>query len=117
MTLPLLVVTTVGTQDDARRLARELVELKLAACAQVEAIESTYRWHGDVASAQEYRVLFKTLESLYSKVEAAIRERHPYEMPAIHAVLATRAETTYAQWVADNAVLEPSSASGPTASA
>lgn len=98
--LPLLVVTTVGSHDDARRLARELVDLKLAACAQVEPIESTYRWKGEVASDCEYRVLFKTTEAQYEQVEAALRQRHPYELPAIHAVLATRAEAAYAQWVA-----------------
>lgn len=105
--LPLLVVTTVGTHDDARRLARELVDLKLAACAQVEPIESTYRWKGTVASEPEYRVMFKTTEALYERVEAALRERHPYELPAIHAVLTVRAETAYAQWVASQGEAAP----------
>ncbi len=101
--LPLLVVTTVASLEEARRMARELVELKLAACAQVQPIESLYRWQGQVESAQEYRVLFKTTEAMYAQVEAAIRARHGYKLPAIHAVLSVRAEAAYAQWVADNA--------------
>ena len=54
---PLLVVTTVGTLDDARRIARTLVEQRLAACAQITPIESFYRWQGQVEHAHEYRVL------------------------------------------------------------
>lgn len=99
----LLVVTTVATRDDALVLARELVEAKLAACAQIEPIHSVYRWQGAIESEPEHRVLFKTRADRWPQVEAAIRERHPYELPAIHAIATAHAHAAYAAWVADNA--------------
>lgn len=97
--LPLLVVTTVATRDDAFALARDLVEQRLAACAQIEPIESIYRWNGTVQHDSEVRVLFKTAATRYAEVEAAIRRRHPYALPAIHAIATSAADAAYAAWV------------------
>lgn len=99
---PLLVVTTLPDVDQARRLARALVEMRLAACAQIAPIESVYRWKGEVVQESEVRVLLKTQAALYERLEAAIRERHPYEMPAIHAIASDRAEPAYAGWIAQS---------------
>ncbi|HZF81391.1 MAG TPA: divalent-cation tolerance protein CutA [Rubrivivax sp.] len=99
---PLLVVTTVAQREDALMLARALVELRLAACAQIGLIHSVYRWQEAVHDEPEFRVLFKTRRGLYAQVEAAIRERHPYELPAIHAISTSHAEPLYAAWVVDN---------------
>ncbi|HRY89051.1 MAG TPA: divalent-cation tolerance protein CutA [Rubrivivax sp.] len=96
----LLVVTTVGSVEQARTLARAMVEQRLAACAQIEAIESFYRWHGAVEHDAEQRVLFKTRPDGYAALEAAIRAQHPYELPAIHAIAAAHAFAPYAAWVA-----------------
>lgn len=104
---PLLVVTTVGTLDEARALARAMVERRLAACAQITAIESVYRWQGAVAQEPEHRVLFKTRASAYAEMEAAIRALHPYELPAIHAVTTAQAYAPYAEWVAASTSPEP----------
>jgi len=73
-TRPIAVVTTVASRDDARRLALALVERKLAACAQVSAIESIYPWKGVVQEEPEFRLLLKTTEARYAAIEAAIRE-------------------------------------------
>ena len=98
----LLVVTTVGNADDAARLARSLVERGLAACAQISAIESFYAWQGAVEHDAELRVLFKVARDGYPAVEQAIRELHPYELPAIHAIAVERAWQPYADWVEAN---------------
>ncbi len=76
------VVTTVGNRKEARRLARALVEARLAACAHVSRIESVYAWKGAIEQGKEYRVLFKTIEEHYPAAERAIRELHAYELPA-----------------------------------
>lgn len=112
---PLLVLTSVATRDQAQALARALVELRLAACAQISQIESVYRWQGAIESAGEFRVLFKTTARLYAQVESAIRERHPYELPAIHAIATTQAFAPYAEWVQDSvgASLPPDDATQP----
>lgn len=97
--LPLLVVTTLATRADALALAHALVGLRLAACAQIEAIESVYRWQGAVQQEGEFRLLAKTTPARYADVEAAIRQRHPYALPAIHALAVDRADAAYAAWV------------------
>ena len=100
--LPWLVVTTVGSREQAQQLARTIVHLQLAACAQIEAIESIYRWRGEVLEGSEFRVLFKTQPARYAQIEAAIRQHHPYELPAIHAIATSAADPAYAAWVTEN---------------
>jgi len=99
---PIAVVTTIGTREEALALARALVEQRLAACAQVSAIESVYRWQGAVQEEPEWRVLVKTTDARYAAVEAAIRALHSYELPAIHALGFEQIEPAYAAWVIDN---------------
>lgn len=98
MTL-LAVTTTVGSEDDARAMARALVEQRLAACAQIERIESVYRWEGAVQQDVEWRLVFKTQRTLYPHVEQTIRALHRYTLPAIHAVAVEAASADYAAWV------------------
>lgn len=96
------VVTTVASLDDARRLARTIIERRLAACAQLSQIESFYVWQGALQNEAEVRVLFKTTRACWPALEAAIVELHPYELPAIHATACAEVHAPYAQWVADN---------------
>ena len=97
------VVTTVGDKKEARRMAHALVEARLAACAQIEKIDSVYAWKGAIENGREYRVLFKTTEARYEAVEAAIRDMHSYELPAIYAVAVERIFVPYAGWIEGNA--------------
>jgi periplasmic divalent cation tolerance protein len=100
MTKLIAVLTTVATRDDARQMARTLVERKLVACAQIEQIESFYEWDGDINSEPEQRLLLKTTPERYAEVEAAIREMHGYALPAIYALPVEQAFGPYVDWVA-----------------
>ena len=100
------VYTTVPTLEEARRIARALVERKLAACAQISRVESLYWWNGAVQNEPELRILFKTTDDRYEAVEAAIRELHSYELPAIHAVALEHVYEPYAAWVEQGCVGE-----------
>ena len=95
----LAVFTTVASLEAARRMARTVVEHKLAACAQIGEIESFYSWQGEVANDREFRILFKSTEARYPALEAAIRELHDYELPAIHAQALERVEPAYGRWI------------------
>ena len=95
----LVVYTTVTKAEDAQMLARGAVERRLAACVQIEAIQSVYRWKGEVQSESEQRILFKTTKALYQQLESMIAELHPYELPAIFATPVIAASTAYAAWV------------------
>lgn len=93
------VITTLPDRASAQALARALVEAGLAACAQISEIESVYRWEGALQQEREFRLLLKTRAALYPAVEQALRERHPYELPAIHALGLQAAYPPYADWV------------------
>ena len=95
----LVVYTTVTSTEDAQMLARSAVERRLAACVQIDAIQSVYRWKGKVQSEPEQRILFKTTKALYQQLESMIAELHPYELPAIFATPVIAASTAYAAWV------------------
>jgi periplasmic divalent cation tolerance protein len=98
----LAVHTTVADLEDAHAIARSLVERRLAACAQIEPIESVYVWKGDVQQEREFRIVVKTTAARYGAVEAAIRALHPYELPAIYALPTEHAFAPYAAWVEEN---------------
>ena len=95
------VFTTVGKLADAQAMARALVERKLAACAQISEIESYYVWNGAVQNDKEFRILLKTTRERYGEVEAAIRELHPYELPAIYSVPFDQVYAPFGEWVAE----------------
>jgi periplasmic divalent cation tolerance protein len=100
------VSTTTGTEEEARRLARGLVERRLAACAHVDAIESHYLWNGAVQNDKEWRVVFKTTAARYAAVEQAIKELHSYELPAIYATELVQVYAPYAAWLDANSAGE-----------
>lgn len=103
----LVVLTTVGNPADARRLARAMVEQKLAACAQIHEIESFYTWDGELRQEPEWRIVFKTRTALYPHLEETLRAQHPYELPAILAVRADHVSTEYAGWIDFNVLQLP----------
>jgi periplasmic divalent cation tolerance protein len=82
-------------------LARDLLAARLAACIQIgAAVESLYHWRGEIETANEIPVAIKTRAALYPRVEAAIRQRHPYELPEIVAVPITDGLPGYVDWIA-----------------
>ena len=94
------VLTNLPDSDSAFNLARELVHLRLVACANVLAgATSFYRWEGKEEQATEVPVLLKTTEARYPEVEAAIRRLHPYSVPEIVAWPIARGLPAYLDWV------------------
>ena len=96
------ITTTTETKEEAQKIARYLVEKKLAVCVQISGpIESTYRWKGQVETTEEWLCLIKTQAALYKKVESAIKKRHLYETPEIIAVPIVRGSKEYLRWLDD----------------
>jgi periplasmic divalent cation tolerance protein len=97
----LLVLTHLPDRESAESLARILVERNLAACVNVlPPCRSVYRWKQAIETADETPVLIKTTEARYAALEAAIRERHPYELPDLIALPVTAGLPAYLAWVA-----------------
>ena len=96
-----LCLTTCGSRDVADRLARALVERRLAACVNVlPEISSTYRWMGKIETDSEVLVLIKTATQELAAVESTIRELSGYELPELIAVEIADGAPEYLQWVA-----------------
>ena len=74
--------TTVATRPDAERLARGLVESRLAACAQIDGpITSVYHWQGKIETTAEFRITIKFTASNAAALETWLRDNHPYDTP------------------------------------
>lgn len=96
----LIVLTNLPDRESAAKLARHLVEERLAACVNVlESCESTYRWQGKIETAREVPVLIKSTVARYAELERAIKSAHPYELPEIIAFPATAGLPAYIEWV------------------
>ena len=95
----LSLTTTVGSLEEARKLASALVEQRLAACVQLEpALESHYRWEGSVCAEPEVRLTVKTAPERLAAVQAFMAARHPYQLPQLlWQTMSASAE--YARWV------------------
>ena len=103
MTDKRVVLTTAGSAEEALRIARALVERRLAACVNiVPKIESIYRWQGKVEEAQEYLLLVKTTENAFLRLSEALKELHSYELPECIAVTVTDGSLPYLKWVDDS---------------
>ena len=99
----LFVLSTFPDLATARRLGRQLVEERCAACANIlPAVESIYWWEGKVESGNEALVLFKTSAERYEALETTLRQLHPYEVPEIIALPIERGLPDYLRWVTGN---------------
>jgi periplasmic divalent cation tolerance protein len=97
----LLVISNLPDRAAADRLARILVDERLAACVNVlSPCRSVYRWKDKVEDAEEFPVLIKTTRGRYPELEAAIRKNHPYELPEIIALSLAGGLPAYLDWVA-----------------
>ncbi len=103
----IIVSTTCGSEEEARRLARLLVEERLAACVQIiPAVRSVYRWRGAVEESGEWLVLAKSRRGLFGELRRRIAAAHSYELPEILACPVVDGEPDYLAWI-DAEVPEP----------
>jgi periplasmic divalent cation tolerance protein len=103
MTDKRIVLSTAGSEDEARKIALHLVEQQLAACVNVvPRIESTYRWQGKMETSREWLLLIKTTAEKFPGVRDAIRELHSYELPECIAINIEDGSAAYLEWIAQS---------------
>ncbi len=103
----LIVITNTPDRDVALKIARALIERKLAACVTILAeCTSIYRWQGKLETATEVPLMIKTRAAIYDDVEAAIKSLHPYELPEIVAVPIERGLPDFLEWINAETVTE-----------
>lgn len=97
---PVVVLTTVGADFDARALARELVETRVAACVNIlPAIHSVYRWEGRVTGDDEQLLVIKTTDARVEELREELFQRHPYDVPEFVVVPVESVSEAYGAWL------------------
>ena len=98
----MLLLLTTTPADHAERIARALVDERVAACVNVvPGVVSIYRWKGAVTRDDEVLLVIKTRDDKLAALREAIRRVHPYEVPEIVAISPVDVDAAYARWVDD----------------
>jgi periplasmic divalent cation tolerance protein len=96
----LVVLTALASEADARALVTALVAARLVACGTLlPGARSIYRWEGKLTEEAEVVVLLKTDASKWEALCAAVRERHPYQVPELLALPVARGLDRYLSWL------------------
>ena len=102
----IVVLTTVGSEDQAIRMAEELVDGRLAACVNIQsAVRSIYRWKGKIWDDEEFLLVIKTTKPAFGAVRDAIKALHSYELPEIIALPITEGDQGALEWITRSAQL------------
>lgn len=97
-----VVLSTAGSEEEARSLARALVGRHLAACVNVvPGVRSIYRWKGAVHDEPEWILVIKTRSARFEEVRRAIRELHSYEQPEVVRLEIAEGDEAYLRWIED----------------
>ena len=96
----IVVFVTVSGEDEAVKIARALVEAKLAACANIiNNVRSIYAWQGKVEDDSELLMVIKTRRGIFSDLEEAVRKLHSYDLPEIIALPIIDGSAEYLKWL------------------
>lgn len=94
------VYAVFGSQEEAERIGRAMIEKRLAACVNILGpAQSIYRWDGDIETAEEVPALFKTTMDAANALIAAITQMHSYDVPAVCLWPIARTLERYAEWI------------------
>ena len=103
MTDKRMVLTSAGSEEAARKIARYLVEHRLAACVNiVPQVTSVYRWQGKVGEAREWILMVKTTAAAFGQVRQAIAELHSYQLPECICLTIEDGSPDYLEWIAES---------------
>lgn len=100
MTDKIVVLSSCGSAEEAERLARSLVEERLAACVNViGGAKSFYRWKGAIESAQEFLLVIKTSRDLFERLRTILETAHSYDLPEVLALPVVAGSPAYLNWL------------------
>lgn len=100
MTEAILVLTTVPSAEAGERIARALVEARLAACVNVlPSMVSVYRWKGEVQQETEHQLVIKTARARLAALEEQLAQLHPYDLPELLVLNVEDGDPAYLSWV------------------
>ena len=97
----LLLITTAPNQLLAKKIAKELIERKLAACVSIKEIKSTYKWKGNIEENKEIEITIKSLPENLNELTFILKEKINYEVPElIYKIFDS--ENAYFQWMKES---------------
>ena len=107
MTDAIVILVTAGSEAEAEKIARALVEEQLVACVNIlSPIRSIYRWQGQVADDREWLLLIKTRAERFAAVESRVKALHSYQVPEVIALPVLAGAEGYLRWLQES-VSEP----------
>ncbi|MFZ0636126.1 MAG: divalent-cation tolerance protein CutA [Candidatus Acidiferrales bacterium] len=104
MTDKIVVLLTCGSAREAKKIARALVELRLAACANIVGapVESVYRWKGKVETSKEILLVVKSARHKFAAMRREVERLHSYDVPEIIALPIAKGSAAYLRWLAES---------------
>jgi periplasmic divalent cation tolerance protein len=112
-----VILVTVASRSEGKKIARHLVEAKLAACVNIlQPMESVYRWEGKIAEEREFLLVIKSTRELFPEIEAEISKIHSYHTPEIICLPVIDGLRNYLQWVSDSVKPAATENKNPTSS-
>ncbi|HEV2352547.1 MAG TPA: divalent-cation tolerance protein CutA [Terriglobia bacterium] len=103
MTDKVLILVTASNRRECRKIARRLVELRLAACVNISPpIQSLYRWKGKLQEEREFQLVIKSTRDLFPEVRREILKLHSYKIPEIICLAIVDGSSEYLAWVGES---------------
>jgi len=104
MTDKIVMLVTCGSAREARRIARALVDRRLAACVNIlnGPVRSIYRWKGKVEQASEFLLIIKSSRARFAALEKAIKQSHSYHVPEVIALPIAKGSSHYLAWLSES---------------
>jgi periplasmic divalent cation tolerance protein len=103
MSNPVVVFVTCGSEEEALKIAKALVDERLAACVNLIApIRSVYRWEGKIWDEKEWLLIIKTQKHKFEELEGKVKSIHSYSVPEIISLPITEGSSAYLDWIREN---------------
>ncbi len=100
---PIVVLVTCGSEEEALKIAKALVEEHLGACVNlVSPVRSIYRWEGEVRDEKEWLLIIKTQKQRLEELERKVKALHSYSVPEIISLPITEGSSAYLNWIKEN---------------
>lgn len=100
MTEKIIVLSTCGSEEEARRVAKSLVESRVAACVNIlPGVRSIYHWQGEMLDEQEWMLVIKSTRPLFEQLCAGLRKVHSYQVPEAIAIPVVGGHQDYLDWI------------------
>ena len=98
----IVVLVTAGSEGEAKKISRILVERGLAACVNIiPGVRSIFRWEGNITEEQEFLLLAKTVKQAFDQLTSAVKANHSYHIPEVIALPIQHGSEEYLTWIRD----------------